>query len=107
MKVCPVCKARVFDDMDTCYGCLHRFESSAAQDAGESGFDPEEPPDYQEAACKPLAAKGESKSARPRDVRQEDNVEASPIARDLVLHIAVPKGAAGVRVSVDFAGCAH
>ena len=25
MKECPVCKARCFDDMDVCYGCLHRF----------------------------------------------------------------------------------
>lgn len=25
MKVCPVCKSRCFDDMDTCYGCLHDF----------------------------------------------------------------------------------
>ena len=26
MKNCPVCKGRVFDDMDTCYNCLHHFE---------------------------------------------------------------------------------
>lgn len=25
MKVCPVCNSRCFDDMDTCYGCLHKF----------------------------------------------------------------------------------
>ncbi len=25
MKVCPICKSRCFDDMDTCYGCLHNF----------------------------------------------------------------------------------
>lgn len=25
MKVCPVCKSRCFDDMDVCYGCLHKF----------------------------------------------------------------------------------
>lgn len=25
MKICPVCNSRCFDDMDTCYGCLHRF----------------------------------------------------------------------------------
>ncbi len=28
MKVCPVCQARCFDDMDVCYGCLHRFDGS-------------------------------------------------------------------------------
>ena len=26
MKTCPVCKARCFDDMEICYGCMHRFE---------------------------------------------------------------------------------
>lgn len=25
MKLCPVCKSRCFDDMDTCYGCMHNF----------------------------------------------------------------------------------
>ena len=25
MKTCPVCHARCFEDMDVCYGCLHRF----------------------------------------------------------------------------------
>lgn len=25
MKVCPTCKSRCFDDMDTCYGCMHQF----------------------------------------------------------------------------------
>lgn len=26
MKECPVCGAVCFDDMEMCYGCLHRFE---------------------------------------------------------------------------------
>ncbi len=34
MKICPVCKSTLFDDMDVCYGCMHRFE-------GEDGL-PEE-----------------------------------------------------------------
>ena len=25
MKVCPTCKSRCFDDMNTCYGCMHHF----------------------------------------------------------------------------------
>ena len=29
MKTCPVCKSHVFDDMDVCYGCMHRFEAMA------------------------------------------------------------------------------
>lgn len=31
MKVCPVCQGKVFDDMHTCYNCLHRFEEQEAQ----------------------------------------------------------------------------
>ena len=27
MKTCPICKARCFDDMEICYGCMHRFET--------------------------------------------------------------------------------
>lgn len=26
MKSCPVCKATTFDDMEICFGCLHRFD---------------------------------------------------------------------------------
>lgn len=32
MKQCPVCKARCFDDMEICYGCLHRFEEEYPDD---------------------------------------------------------------------------
>lgn len=27
MKICPICKARCFEDMEICYGCMHRFEA--------------------------------------------------------------------------------
>lgn len=30
MKTCPVCKTTLFDDMDTCYGCMYRFGSNRA-----------------------------------------------------------------------------
>ncbi len=111
MKVCPVCKARVFDDMDTCYGCLYRFDSSRAGGAGKSGadegdFEPEEPLAFAAKTQKLACDSEEKKGARPVDVRQENKTDARPPVRDLVLHIAVPEGAAGVRVAVDFAGCA-
>lgn len=32
MKVCPICKSRCFDDMDTCYGCLHNFSKEYDDD---------------------------------------------------------------------------
>lgn len=28
MKICPVCKSRCFDDMNTCYGCMHKFKDT-------------------------------------------------------------------------------
>lgn len=65
VKECPVCEATTFDDMEVCYGCLHRFdgrgsgnplskatiggdvlqpfdegESGRDGDAGESGMKP-------------------------------------------------------------------
>lgn len=27
MKVCPICKARCFDDMERCFGCMHLFNA--------------------------------------------------------------------------------
>lgn len=38
MKVCPVCKSRCFDDMDVCYGCMHKFTNNK-QHKDMSGFD--------------------------------------------------------------------
>lgn len=36
MKICPVCGATVFDDMDVCYGCMHRFGEDSATDANNA-----------------------------------------------------------------------
>jgi hypothetical protein len=30
MKECPICHAHCFDDMDVCYGCMHRFVTADA-----------------------------------------------------------------------------
>lgn len=27
MKICPVCKTSLFDDMEVCYGCMYSFGS--------------------------------------------------------------------------------
>lgn len=35
MKICPVCNARCFDDMEVCYGCLHRFAQELGSEALE------------------------------------------------------------------------
>ena len=37
MKVCPVCGARCFADMDTCFNCLHSFSRDAETVEEEEG----------------------------------------------------------------------
>ncbi len=34
MRTCPVCRTAIFDDMDTCYGCMYRFEAEPATGSG-------------------------------------------------------------------------
>lgn len=36
MKVCPVCESALFDDMETCFGCLYRFGSDPALEAARA-----------------------------------------------------------------------
>ncbi len=39
MKTCPCCNSRTFDDMDTCYVCMHRFpvdENSVSPNSGNT-----------------------------------------------------------------------
>lgn len=36
VKTCPVCGARCFSDMDTCYNCLHSFVHDEAKPEGAS-----------------------------------------------------------------------
>jgi hypothetical protein len=72
MKTCPICKARCFDDMELCYGCMHRFESSgddAPVPIGDTvGID--------ELPLRPAALRDAS-SARPRkEARRDSHREA-------------------------------
>lgn len=46
MRTCPICHATCFDDMEVCFGCMHRFE--AAADAVDGT--PPEPCDSSQAA---------------------------------------------------------
>lgn len=48
LKLCPTCKTFVFDDMDTCYGCMYRFGSDPEREEAvrreiEGSDFPEEP----------------------------------------------------------------
>ena len=33
MKICPICEAKVFEDMATCFNCMHRFDLFEAEEA--------------------------------------------------------------------------
>lgn len=47
MIQCPICKSLCFDDMDVCYGCMHRFGADPGAEgfmaSGLPDFEPEEP----------------------------------------------------------------
>ena len=39
MKVCPVCKTTLFEDMEVYYGCLYRFGSEPALEKAASNLE--------------------------------------------------------------------
>ena len=41
MKECPICHGTCFDDMEVCYGCMHRFAEELEMHTYET--EPEEP----------------------------------------------------------------
>lgn len=82
MKTCPVCQATCFDDMETCFGCLHRFGASSHQD----GRAPEEAPSAASSASafapQPEAAPAPLSSNVSQHDGEEDPFEPEP-PRDL------------------------
>lgn len=82
MKVCPVCKATCFDDMDACYECLHRFaDSEASGDGANLAGEPVLTAEYIEA---PPSSEG-----------------ASEMAGCLVLRIDIPRNKGSFTVRCD------
>lgn len=51
VKTCPVCKTKLFEDMDTCFGCMHRFDADA-------DFEAHRRDDAENEALHPAASKG-------------------------------------------------
>ena len=64
MKICPVCESTLFDDMDTCFGCLYRFGSDPALEAARSAKAVPRPVDGGEGECA-ASRGGEGGSAAP------------------------------------------
>lgn len=58
MKTCPICKARCFDDMEVCFGCMHRFEPDQGSSSHEA--EPSRIPPLEEIVWKPRHAAAKS-----------------------------------------------
>lgn len=74
MKVCPVCKSNVFDDMQTCFNCLHKFDDKKDLFGDTSGFDKMTTIEKTQ-VLEPVKAltKSQSQSEQPFVVCQADN----------------------------------
>lgn len=125
MKTCPVCNAKAFDDMDVCYGCLHRFDEKrpfASSDDMESGSSYDSK-GVEEEARRPSDADDERKSAEGNWKRSSRvGEERNPLVKEtecesqnarceesrsdgekmFVINVPLPQGVKGVRVAVDF-----
>lgn len=82
MKTCPVCQATCFDDMDVCYGCMHRFPAVS--------LDKKEPPSGK-------AAKSESPNVRGASAVRP---AAFSVGEDGTASLRIPLGSSEYELSV-------
>lgn len=83
MKTCPVCGARCFDDMDVCYGCMHRFGPGGAAPAPQAATvfgQAANPVAHQSAPSDPSASSAPSATAPPG--------QSAPVASSVPLESA-------------------
>lgn len=64
-KECPVCHALCFDDMQTCYGCLHNFVADDGRSGQKKGWSSE-------------GDIGSENSMGPKGCTTEDQLEKNP-----------------------------
>ena len=89
MKTCPTCHAKVFEDMSTCYSCLHRFEDKP--DLDEDFLEVEDPlPITAVATASPDAASERGANAASATPVKPD----SPAARMKPAHPGLPSPSA-------------
>ncbi len=90
MKTCPVCKARCFDDMPVCYGCLHDFERAFFEDNL-----PEEAVQPRSAREAPSTSQGESASSAAATAarRGARSITSAPATEQLVAQVPLPLAA--------------
>lgn len=105
MKTCPICNAKTFDDMDVCYGCLHRFGKerfSPSSGSGESGSNGKVDLEVKQA---PGASQdgGFITQGAECDLRDKNREETgSNSERLFVVNVPLSQEVKGVRVAVDF-----
>ena len=85
MKICPVCKARCFDDMEVCYGCMHRFVEEPSSDAvnHEISEPPTERPQAVQTMAIPMLAQvpqAPQASEQPPDATEPHVPQPAPVA---------------------------
>lgn len=115
MKVCPVCKARVFDDMVQCFGCLHRFEEDGAPpETVSSGSVSSEPARSHSAPSEAVPSETLSSEMPSRPVSSESAPSdasfrdeqpvcaAAPVAEATIVPDA--EGGASIRIEIRLAG---
>ena len=118
MKTCPTCNAVCFDDMATCYGCLHAFTSddvAVPEELSNAGQD------ENAAEGKALRAEAESNSDLPAPISmtvpaitvvpereqvasRQGGSEAARIEQPsgcLVLRVEVPSAAGSLTIRYD------
>ena len=110
MKTCPVCGAKAFDDMDVCYGCLHRFDEKRSV-ASPNSVEPDSRDGGKGVGGseKGLSDAGEEKTSFARETEGESHdVKCEGAGPDsggekmFVINVPLPQGVKGVRVAVDF-----
>lgn len=80
LKVCPICKTHVFDDMDVCYNCMYSFGSNPALEHKVGNGDGNRNSEVAKAEvelCKAELCKAEVIPARDPDESMLVNVAAS------------------------------
>ena len=85
MKQCPICKSQCFDDMEVCYGCMHRFNEKAIANVMQpigrcDEFEVEEPKNMEVvASC--------LESSQPSDVPAKIMIPMDGSAYNLVISV--------------------
>lgn len=98
MKVCPTCMSKLFDDMDTCFGCMYRFGSEPEREREAEGLMwPPTPQDVNEVAVFEEALPWEAPAGGSFDAAPPPGQKGQRVmsAGGLVLRVDVGEGCPG------------